>query len=618
MESNNRLYFNVEQNNNTDNPINADYDSGFMDVPFIESAEKYEVSVVRFRIPSSMIPIFDKNIEYESLQVGLMAGNYMEVVEPVAQYGAKLSPQYYYSWINSSTTDIYRYTSNNGSYDTSTMVKYSLPNTGLTNGGIRDLVSDGDFFYLAMQGNNRYHYLLRLDENFENPLVLASILIQNPITDSSFFKSVKVNQKYNMLIAVSGEPNIYFFDLTTHALLLKTALPFNPQSMITCENFLYVANNRILQCYSINRGDNDFVLLRDNGSMANYNPPLGNNFTYLALSPKRREFYVLPRVSTDINHPIYTWYFTADPDATISRTYTFPTSNFVSQGIATDDYYLYVNRAAEQDVICINIESGSITSSNPFPTGVNLYGGYVETPTWMESGQPIYKIAEFTSVINDAYTRAFNRLNNLTPLTGLQPPKVLFDANTKLFSIYANQEYLSTNTTIFMNPKLYNYFDFLGSVDASLFPDDVGYDLRTFYNIKIIDNYVNQIVVGGKTYLQMIQEGSSLGKINQLCKIVIKTNLPVYGDTQSSGAKVKYLSDFVVDTSSFIPGQPIILYPSLLRLCSLYSNTEIRQIAVSAWYSTNNQDFMPIQIQNGESWSLKMEYRAKSLGGSSF
>ena len=611
-----RIYFNIEKQNTTDQPIQANYDSGILTQnEFIKKASDYEVAVVRFRCPSSLIPIFPDNLPFDTLKIGLSYNN-ISISETVQQYNAQTSPAYYYTF-DSAQPIINKYQINSDGTLTLNQT-YRLPNTSndLTAGRITGMEIYNDAIYLSFQGRYLKNNIVKTDGNFTTFDLVKQTTYTDPNFNGTYWDNIQIDAGNRLLISHTVNGYIHFFDLETNNTLYEARIDFQARNMVLSPNTttIYLTYSTYVNLYSYTR-TGDVITIQDLGQLVNL--PLfswSNTLSYMYV--KNDFIYITPQNYYQIDHAIYRFSVNGGPNAPLDRQYKFSTpAPYKTGGISVDDNYIFC--LAYQDQLPPNIQSIQISTgienptTSPFPVGQALLGGYVQPAGFVENKIAIYKIAEFVACINNSYNRAFQRLSGLTSIPpGLKAPWVYFDAGSKLFSIYANIEYSSNSLNVFMNADLYKYFQFLA------IKSDISGALNGFYNITFNDYTINEVVIADKTYLQMQQEHSTLSIINQLTKIVVaSTSLPIIGDVVEN-TTVNYISDFMVDTDSFLPGSVIILAPSLLRLYGLYSNTPIRQVQCSLYYTTNNTEFKPVLIAPGESWSAKLEFRNKSATSS--
>ena len=604
-----RIYYNVEVSNNTSSDMEAKYDSGGLLAPLINNPQDYEVSVVRFRIPTSTIPIFPDNLPYNELQVGL---DYLttQIIEPVQQYGAVETPEYSYGWDTNTGGShfITRYTINSDATISNETIIPIPPSYDFYDSLITGLAFYKNTLFISYKNYGLpYHYLIAVDNfDFNNYKIVDKISHRTGSDPQGVFYQCSIDIDNKLLITnVYGMDDetiggLYFYDLTTYSFLYK----YNGFRRITfarAGNTIYLVSPLLGECSLYNYARNgDVISVLSLGALQNLPSVEGSVYSYISTNGNKvfilrstgtTSFNVYQfTVSAGVASPVITLNFTTATASSVNGLFCNDTAVFAVLGTTTENKIYHKN---------INTQINGPT----YTTATNSYIDLDVPASSTNTNQSIFKIAEFLTVINSAYSRAYDRLKIVAPLTPTEgPPFLTFDPVSKLFSIYAPEEYSTQNLNVYMNQKLYKYFSFMAVPSNGL------------YNITIENYLVNNLILGSSHFIQMTQERTSLSKINQLTKIVItSSHLPIVGDVQDNST-VSYITDFTPDTT--VPGELLILYPTLLRLYSLYSNREIRQVDLQIYYSTNSQDFQKLYIESGESFSVKLEFRNKNATSS--
>lgn len=118
----------------------------------------------------------------------------------------------------------------------------------------------------------------------------------------------------------------------------------------------------------------------------------------------------------------------------------------------------------------------------------------------------------------------------------------------------------------------------------------------------------------------MTQEDSTIYAFYDLVRIIVgTTRIPVSGDGEgrtfsntgtASNSAVNMITDIVPDTSTLTPGSVIIYIPAgILRWYNLYAQQPFNKIDLTLQYETKDGSIYPIEIANGEFFSVKLEFK---------
>jgi hypothetical protein len=257
------------------------------------------------------------------------------------------------------------------------------------------------------------------------------------------------------------------------------------------------------------------------------------------------------------------------------------------------------------------------------PTGVLIYPGTPIVDELDAGPYDIFTYQQFLNKINDAFQLSFTNLKTSLGSSFLptQAPRVVFDANTKLFSIICEGQYLTLDASgnniyqIVMNDTLWSKF---------LYPSREVSPLVGFHSILLQDNGINAIAGTGSAtlpqYIYVQQEQSTIYAFYDLVRIIVGTTLiPVSGDGEgktfsntgfTSNSSINMITDIVPDTTTLTPGSVLIYIPAgILRWYNLYAQQPFQRVDLILYYETKDGTIYPIQIVNGEFFSVKLEFK---------
>lgn len=153
-------------------------------------------------------------------------------------------------------------------------------------------------------------------------------------------------------------------------------------------------------------------------------------------------------------------------------------------------------------------------SNTDFQTAV-AYSGNTPNPYLP---QPVYHFQDMVTQINLAFQQSFNALNTTYPGVVTNPPYMVYDTVTQLFTIYVPTNYENT-VNIYMNSNLYSLFNNF-NVKFFGFNSPSGKDVQ----LLVQDNHNNDELSG---YYSFPQEYVALYYWYDLRKINITTNMSV-------------------------------------------------------------------------------------------
>lgn len=254
---------------------------------------------------------------------------------------------------------------------------------------------------------------------------------------------------------------------------------------------------------------------------------------------------------------------------------------------------------------------------------VNLIYTYLD----VVSGPPnVYTVQHFLDMINTALATAHTAMGGLKPAT---PPYITFNQETKLFALIGENGWnISTNLGIFMNSKLFLFFDYLESRFN-------GYNLLngTDFQIMFKNNGNNSLSASQITppngsiavnpgYI-LKQEQASLDKWSQVRSIIFVSNTisvkPEYITAspdllQNTGDNFRsILTDFEppLITGEVFRGY-LQYYPQgPYRLIDMTTDTNLKNIDFQLFWQDNKQRINKIYINHAESITVKLMFVKK-------
>jgi hypothetical protein len=236
----------------------------------------------------------------------------------------------------------------------------------------------------------------------------------------------------------------------------------------------------------------------------------------------------------------------------------------------------------------------------------------------------IFTYQAFLNQINLAFDSSFQELKANLGATFLptQPPEIVYNAQTKLFNLVLEGQYLTKNGdgsnqyAVLMSNNFWSKFYF-PSTDFQ-----IG---NVTYNSIILQNYgLNAIQGNGSLtlpqFIYVQQEDSTIYSFYDLVRIIVgTTRIPVSGDGEgrtftntgtASNNAINMITDIVPDTTTLTPGSILIYIPAgILRWYNLYAQQPFDKIDLIIYYETKDGSIYPIEVINGEFFSVKLEFK---------
>jgi hypothetical protein len=247
-----------------------------------------------------------------------------------------------------------------------------------------------------------------------------------------------------------------------------------------------------------------------------------------------------------------------------------------------------------------------------YPSNTQIYNAYYYC----------YCYAIWANMCNTALKTAMTELKTLEPsLSTAKDPFFYYDAQTQLFSLYADKLFFDRNLPnyieIFTNSvssQIYNGFLFdeksVGSVDGT---DEV----FLIYNF----NNINIKTINSVDYIVMTQEFVNLAYMSPLKSIVIATNMNVISEiffvnnpsATQNNQYINVLTDFLPDLSGVSEagvGSKIFIYnaSSLWRIFQFTDKNPLYNISLSMYWVDINNNFNYLLLPKGLLANIKMMF----------
>lgn len=633
-----REYYNATYFNNSGANQIARYDTTLLK-PFFPNPDQWKLAINRMRVPLSGIPLTRNNIPFQQWQVGLdyrpvaSGTGGFNTVEYVKQYNQSTTNQYItYSINNSLGIETYLLTSSSAtlletvpliqpgsttnqnslfvqpvlSPDCSKMICLDATNKRQVNVNntkdgtlITSIDTTGSADYItaiAFDSNNNIYIAKSqliipdgqqqavLSYNYSSsptPSYTASITYNfttqpDIITSLSFDSAASPASNYIFLMSVLGTTysvnavQIGSPTIVSTAISGGEAVIINPKVMVNSDNFYILYYNDTIGNYTIIKKDNANNILAQWTNFSETIVPSLLGFTEtnkLVINANYYDFTGVQIMNTPSDAP--------------SSTYFNPASGV------------------------LNVQVSSIPNIIPVPGGP----------------YDLFTYQDFLNQINAAFQTCFNTMRAEKGATFLptEPPSIVYNAQSRLFNLIVEGAYLTLNEdgsnqyTVFMNVELWSKF---------FFPSNT---FESSYKSIILQNYgINAVQGNGSAtlpqFIYVQQEDSTIYAFYDLVRIIVgTTRIPVSGDGEGktfsntgsvSNSAINMITDIVPDTTTLTPGSVLIYVPAgILRWYNLYAQQPFDKVDLTLQYETKDGNVYPIQITNGEFFSVKLEFK---------
>jgi len=620
-----REYFNATYFNNSGQNQIARYDTTLLK-PFFNDPDKWKLAINRMRVPLSGIPLTRNNIPFEQWEVGLyyQTDNEGAGQQEDIQFVPQINPK-------SETLDTYfNLSSNYNSQDVSIQPIFDI----ISESTIANINYNIQPAFESSNGKKTFYVMDDLNNDTINVyqnnsiVVVATLTAPAQIAPNVFtgISAICADQAGNFYIGygvnntTTGLNTLYVQEYTrTTATSWTLGINYYPTDVNISQfgerwSTICVYNNVIYGYAQVGQAFDYFdtwVL----GTPANVDTGDSNSFNWLSIAD-----------NTFIYRYDNTGNLTASNGLIINYTYTqYAVNRFL--GFDVDGYMLfygYTTTNPTNTYYAIDAKSGSGAIKYTFSPTNDSYGLLYNTTNniLFDSGPAdIFTYQAFLNQINSAFQTSFNNLKNTMGSTfqPTEPPSIIYNAQTRLFNLIVEGQYLIKNTDgsnqykILFNLPLWNKF---------YFPSNA---FSPNYQEIILQNYgINAVYgTGSATTPQFVyiqQEDSTIYAFYDLVRIIVgTTRIPVSGDGEGrtfsntgsvSNSAINMITDIVPDTTTLTPGSVLIFVPAgILRWYNMYAQQPFDKVDLILSYETKDGNIYPIDIINGEFFSVKLEFK---------
>jgi hypothetical protein len=238
-----------------------------------------------------------------------------------------------------------------------------------------------------------------------------------------------------------------------------------------------------------------------------------------------------------------------------------------------------------------------------------------ESPNDLYGKPTVWSYNDFLASLNNAFNSAFADLKAAKPLAPpTAPPLMHFNHVTKLFSLYAPEEYLTTGPPtieIFFNRELSRLFDTFQNVYYGDNPE------AKRWHYVVYDLVLNHLEINGNNYLAMTQDDSTLYLWNEIQSLQFSTNsIPVNPEFLSAQKNVtrRVITDF--EPESTAPSREVIQYypQGPLRFYDLKSSYPLKGIDLRVEWTDRKGVNRPVYVSDEDPLTVKLLFRKRKFG----
>lgn len=616
-----REYFNATYFNNSGQNQIAKYDTTLLK-PFFPNPDQWKLAINRMRVPLSAIPLTRNNIPFQQWEVGIQ---YSKSISGPTTTDTTFVPQINQKTVTEQTE--YVITPNNISlYNTQLTTQIDTTQIQQTIG--YQTTNSMFFDYDNLFGGTLYltNFSVATALSISCISLTTGDILQTIYVPNYYITSLGVDKStgdlyigtseqaspYNMVVQCFPRLSASSWNTIASTLYTLTTQgqPYVLYSVCFCNNYIYT-------CYWDTQNQSQIVIFQKGTTtqttqipttINNYIQIKNNNNNLLLLYPSVNIVTFNTAVGgtiTEIGRVTY--------DSSVQLSNQIPYFGLDNNGNTllnlSNQIYAYNSIGVFQYV------------KTPINFTMMMFAGSNITHTIDSGPEDIFTYQTFLNQINDAFDTSFKQLKNTLGATFLptEAPSIIYNAQTKLFNLIVEGQYLTENAdgsnqyTIFMNDALWQKF---------LFPSN---QFQSIYKSILLQNYgINAVVgTGSATLPQFIyvqQEDSTIYAFYDLVRIIVGTTLiPVSGDGEgktfsnngfTSNSAINMITDIVPDTTTLTPGSVIIYIPAgILRWYNLYAQQPFQRVDLILFYETKDGSIYPINIVNGEFFSVKLEFK---------
>lgn len=639
-----REYFNATYFNNSGTIQQAKYQTSLLK-PFFNDPDKWKLAINRMRIPLSGIPLTRNNIPFEQWQVGLQYNSSSSVIggqriEYVKQYNENTQNLYLSVSINNNLEwEIWNMTPSSASQITAILNPIPMLDATSSN-GFGTFVSpqmspDNLQISVAISASNSTKFNI-YNTLQESPLQTVNLGVLGVIKILGF----TLTEDLKVFVAVelsSGGFRVFQYNPNgsntqwTYSIGYDTPVGDGPFSNLTSISYA-LAGGYFIATYTLPSGGNQTLKVYKGQIGVSATMSLlgtGNtssNASYFPCAIMNGNNFILV---VDYNSAGVGELVVYDTSFIVQATFAnFNLLNNQNYLLGYNHYgYLLSNSSYNGSSMGLNLFAAGnrLTYFNPTDGSMSLASYSGTTVVHFPGGAyDIFTYQEFLNKINSAFEYAFDVLRAQLGALFLptQPPSVVYNAQDKLFSLIVEGQYLTKNPdgsnqyNVFMNEALWDKFYF-PSFDLVI--------SGTTYQSILMQNYgINAIQGNGSSslpqFIYVQQEDTTIYAFYDLVRIIVgTTRIPVSGDGEGktfsnsgsvSNSSVNMITDIVPDTTTLTPGSVLIYVPAgILRWYNLYAQQPFDKIDLYLQYETKDGNIYPIDVINGEFFSVKLEFK---------
>jgi len=621
-----REYFNATYFNNSGETQNAKYDTTLLK-PFFNDPNKWKLAINRMRIPLSGIPLTKNNIPFEQWEVGLSYQNKGADALIKIAYVEQLNPATSNNYNTTSITDSLQLQSINSKLNPFTVNDSENLGTTTIQGTFNKVYPAYDLYVPAsptMYVLDAGLAQINVYQGYSTIPSIISIPGWNPATSNITAFTTDINGNFYVAITANEAPTLGY-NVPYVVTFLRTGISTWSEGPIYNPGTLTVnplALNTYINSMAID-GPYLIATAQTTSGAATSSIAIGWTIgTPLYTSINTNTTYNGVSISNG------TYFFGTASDG-ILRVYNSSTLVYTYNNVFADVFLgfdtnnnLLIRKGSNYSAF--NFSNGTVSYTFTPQGGSVIIANSAPFTAPADSGKAdIFTYQTFLNQINSAFLTAFNKISaTYTANNGpTNPPNVIYNASTKLFSLICEGQYTESDASgnpkfqIYMNPTLYNKF---------FFPQSTFQPFYGFLALLIQNNGINAVVGNGSTtlpqFVNMQQEDSTIYAFYDLVRIIVGTTLiPVSGDGEgktfstsgfTSNNSINMITDIVPDTTTLTPGSVLIYVPSgILRWYNLYAQQPFSRIDLVLSYETKDGSIYTIPIQNGEFFSVKLEFK---------
>ena len=228
----------------------------------------------------------------------------------------------------------------------------------------------------------------------------------------------------------------------------------------------------------------------------------------------------------------------------------------------------------------------------------------------------IWNVSQYLVMVNAALANSFADLFAAHGGATLEPPYYTFDGPSSIFAMWVPATVIGS-ISIYNTWAVARLFGEVGIQENAGFP---GTGPKQFETVPV-NTFTDQVDIGGVTWLRLDQDRTTYSIWNDVASVSFQVmGIPVVQEYESAnsegigGNTTSVLPDFDLSDVSRRTAGALQHFSSDPRFYEMTDSAPVTSVYVNGFWTSSNGRRTPIELREGESFDMKLEFRSKSLG----